>query len=94
MAEQLYGNTCDGFVSCTWTGDWGLGTGDWGLGTGDWGLGTGDWGLGTGDWGLGNCHLLLIILRVPASPRPRVPSPSLNQITTPNWLSIFTSLIW
>ncbi|MBW4613575.1 MAG: hypothetical protein KME21_09875 [Desmonostoc vinosum HA7617-LM4] len=50
----------------------GLGTGDWGLGTGDWGLGTGDWGLGIGDWGIVICHLLLIILRVPASPRPRV----------------------
>ncbi|MBW4613393.1 MAG: hypothetical protein KME21_08935 [Desmonostoc vinosum HA7617-LM4] len=44
--------------------------GDWGLGIGDWGLGTGDWGLGTGDWGLGNGEL--IILRVPASLRPRV----------------------
>ncbi|MBW4612420.1 MAG: hypothetical protein KME21_03920 [Desmonostoc vinosum HA7617-LM4] len=37
------------------------------MGIGDWGLGIGDWGLGIGD-----CHLSLIILRVPASPRPRV----------------------
>ncbi|MBW4611723.1 MAG: hypothetical protein KME21_00260 [Desmonostoc vinosum HA7617-LM4] len=35
-------------------------------------MGNGEWGMGNGEWGMGNCHLLLIILRVPLSPRPRV----------------------
>jgi hypothetical protein len=35
----------------------------------------GNWelGIGNGELGMENCDLLLIILRVPASPRPRVP---------------------